>query len=423
VNLILVASVGGSPAPIASAIAARRPDIVLFLASEARGDQPGSAAEIPGILDKAQRQQQQHEILGIGDPDDPEAIFLTLRQAVARLRTAHPKARFLFDYTGGTKSMSAALVQCALALPGSELQFMAGRRQNLLTVQPGTERAARIPVDWLLAERQEARLRAAWEHFDYAAAAAGFRKLHDDLGMDEKAPEEVRQRFADLAAISDPFDLWDRFRHADVARALAGLELRLPGLRAFRQQASACVQRPAARIGDLYRNAERCAARGRYDDAVARLYRLVEWIAQWRLWATHGLDASDMDWSRLSRETIARAGLDDQVSKKTLSGCVQAWKLVAALEPGGEVARFLIGRFPHRDPAKTGERRLRDMLDLHNRSILAHGEAPLTGESWKRWQDFAETLREAVLLPLLREAGQDTELPVQLPRDPAALGL
>lgn len=421
--LILVASVGGSPAPIASAIAAKRPDFVVFVASEPRGERPGSADEIPPILEKAQRPKQDHDIVRLDDPDDPEAAFLSLCAAVERVRTNHPRARFVFDYTGGTKSMTSAVFQCALATPGAELQFMGGRRENLQTVKPGTERPSRIPVDWLLAERHEARLRKAWRNFDYAAAAEGFRALHEDLGSDEKAPEALRQRLADLAEVSHAIDLWDRFRHQDAAARLASLQPRLPGLAPFREQSAACVRRTPARILDLWRNAERCAARGRYDDAVARLYRFVEWIAQWRLHEKHGLDASAMVWSRLSAQVIARAELSGQTSKKTLSGAVQAWKLVAALEPQGDVATFLSAPFTGKDPKKTGEHRLRDMLDLRNHSILAHGERPLGEVEWGKWQGFAEELHRRVLSPLLHETGEAAELPRQLPQDPAALGL
>ncbi|MCX7685111.1 MAG: TIGR02710 family CRISPR-associated CARF protein [Acetobacteraceae bacterium] len=421
--LILVASVGGSADPIASAIAARRPDRVVFLASEPRGEKPGSVGEIPGILQKAQRPKQAHDIVRLADPDDPEAAFLALREAVGRLRADHPGARLLFDYTGGTKSMTSAVFQCALAIAGAELQFMAGRREDLRTVKPGTERPTAIPVAWLLAERQEARLRAAWKAFDYAAAAAGYRRLHEDLGGDEKAPEELRQRLADLAAISEAFELWDRFRHADAAAILAAVEPRVRGLRPFREQAEACTRQTPARILDLWRNAERCAARGRHDDAVARLYRLVEWIAQWRLHEKHGLDASRMDWNRLSQKQIAAAGLSEQTAKKTLSGSVQAWKLVATVEPEGVVSEFLSAPFSAKDRKKTGEGRLRDMLDLRNHSILAHGERPLGEAEWEKWMVFADELHRRVLSPLLQEAGVSGRLPPQLPRDPAELGL
>ncbi|MBW8269023.1 TIGR02710 family CRISPR-associated CARF protein [Caldovatus aquaticus] len=421
-SLVLIASVGGSPNPIASAIAAKRPEHVIFLATEASGAQPGSAEQIPDILTKAQRPQQPHEIL-IVPPDEPEAIFLALRERLERLRAEQPRAQLLFDYTGGTKTMTGALFQAAIATPGAQVQFMLGRRENLDRVKDGTERPVRIATDWLIAERTEARLREAWSTHDYATAAAGFAQLADDLGADEKAPPEARARLADLAAVSRAFDLWDRFRHAEAAADLRALAARRPALGPFAEQAQACARSMPARLLDLWRNAERCAARGRYDDAVARLYRLTEWIAQWWLAHRHKIDPDKVDWSRITPQEVARAGLGEQAGKKTLSGLMQAWKLIAAKEPEGPVARFLAARFPHRDPEKTGEGLLRDVLDLRNRSILAHGERPLGEGEWEKWRAFADRMREQVLVPLLRAAGENASLPPQLPQDPAALGL
>lgn len=421
-TLVLIASVGGSPNPIASAIAARRPDRVLFLATEAAGQQPGSAAQVPEILARAQRPRQPHEILVV-PADDPEAIFLALRERLAALRAEHPHASLLFDYTGGTKSMTGALFQAAIATPGAKVQFMLGRREDLDKVKDGTERPGEIATGWLVAERTEARLRAAWANFDYATAADGVAGLHGDLGADEKAPEALRRRLADLAETSRAFDLWDRFRHADAAAILERLAKARPALAPWAAQAKGCTNSVPARILDLWRNAERCAARGRYDDAVARLYRLTEWVAQWRLQARHGLDADKMDWSRVAPEEVKRAGLAEQLGKKTLSGLMQAWKLIAAREPQGPMDRFLTDRFPHKEPKKTGEGRLRDMLDLRNKSILAHGERPLPKEDWEKWLAFAEAMRARVIVPLLRGAGVPHGLPPQLPKDPAALGL
>ncbi|GGG15751.1 TIGR02710 family CRISPR-associated protein [Caldovatus sediminis] len=421
-TLILVASVGGSPNPIASAIAAKRPDRVLFLASAPSGAQPGSAGQVPEILAKARRPNQPHEILTV-PPDDPEAIFLVLRERLARLRAEQPRATLLFDYTGGTKSMTGAMFQAAIATPDAGVQFMLGRRDDLDKVRDGTERPAPIATGWLIAERGEARLRAAWAGFDYATAAAGFAALHADLGTDEKAPGALRRRLADLAEVSRAFDLWDRFQHTEAADRLRRISASHPKLGPWAQQAQACANSVPARILDLWRNAERCAARGRYDDAVARFYRLTEWVAQWWLAHRHGLDAGNMDWSRVTPQEQARAGLADHAGKPTLSGLAQTWKLIAAKEPAGPMARFLADRFPHRDRSKTGEARQRDMLDLRNKSLLAHGERPLSEADWTRWLDFAERVRAGVLVPLLRQAGAPHEPPPQLPRDPSALGL
>lgn len=422
--LILIASVGGSIAPLASAVAAKRPDHIVFVASAAQGAQPGTAPLVPDILAQAQRPRQSHEILLV-PPDDPEAIFLALRQRLAVLQQERPDATFLFDYTGGTKSMTGALFQAAIATDKAAVQFMGGRRENLDRITDGTERPMAIATAWLIAERTEQRLRAAWKAFDYATAAAGFAALYEDLAGDEKAPMELLRRLADLAEVSRAFDLWDRFRHAEAADHLREVAMRRPQMALWAEQAQRCASEEPARLIDLWRNAERCAARGRYDDAVARLYRLTEWVSQWWLSYRHGLDTSNMDWSRVTPQEAARADIKEPIgkNKKTTSGLMENWKLIAAKETNGPVACFLASPFPHKDPKKTGEKRLRDMLELRNQSILAHGQRPLTKEDWAKWLAFAEEMRKAVLVPLLREASMAHGLSPQLPDDPTVLGL
>jgi hypothetical protein len=417
VTLILVASVGGSPAPIVTAVASLKPDRVLFVATPAEAGRPGSRELVPGILEASRLPAARHAILDV-PPDDPEPIFLALRERVRALRAEHPGARFLFDYTGGTKSMTAALFQCALATPGARLQFMAGRRDTLDRIADGTERPTEIDFDWLIAERTETRLRSAWAAYDYAACAQGARALSEELGSDEKAPPEARRRLADLGAAAEAFDLWDRFRHAKAASALETLASRHPALEAFARDARLCARHEWARLADLLLNAQRCAARGRYDDAVARCYRLVEWTGQWRLKEKHGIDTGAVDWERVSEAEAEAAEITNEKGKKTLSGLVQTLRLLAAKEPGGVVDRFLSSPWQGaKDKRKRGLNRLRDMLELRNHSILAHGEAPLTLEHWEKWTEFLEAWRRDVMVPLLREAGLK-DWPSQLPKAP-----
>ncbi len=414
-TLLLVASVGGSPAPIVSALRDRRPDFVLFVATEGVPPRRGSANEIPAILEMVGRADLAYEIL-IVPPDDPEKIFLDLRETLRALRARFPAADLLFDYTGGTKSMTSALFQCALATPDAELQFMTGRRDTLQTVTDGTERPSRIPVDWLLAERTEERLRAAWGTYSYGECARGARRLLEDLGTDEKAPREVRDRLRDLGNAAEALDDWDRFAHEAAAKKLSALAPRHPSLASFAAQAALCGREESARLFDLWHNAERRAARGRYDDAIARCYRLVEATGQWQL-RRDRIDPDKLDWTRIDTSVATSAGIEDRRGQKVLSGLMQTLKLAAALRPGGYVGKFLTSPYPGQKD-KNGERRLRDMLDMRNHSILAHGTKALTSDDWGKWSEFVRYWRQSMLLPLVRETGLAASEPEQLPNKP-----
>lgn len=424
---VLVASVGGAPNPIVGAITARRPDRVLFLVTDPQGDRPGSRAELPGILQRAQATHMPHEVL-IVPPDDPEAAFLALRERLRALAGELPKARLIFDYTGGTKSMTAALFQAALATPGAELQFMAGERATLDRVSDGTERATRLPIDWLIAERTEARLRAAWQRFGYAECADGLRALLDDLGTDAKAPVQLRQRLADLAEAAAAFDAWDRFDHKDAAAKLSPLAARHENLKPFADLAARLAGEEAARLPDLWRNAERAAARGRFDDAVARCYRLVEWTVQWHLKRAFGINTGNMDWTsrHLTDDVVSKAGLtdvkrrhlQDMPDKPSLGGLMQTLNLARALEPQGPLVGFRDGPYPDKKH-RTGRARMDYVLSKRNNSILAHGERPLDEATWQKFAAFMAHWNAQVLHPLLKSAGIAHD-PPQLPQSPPA---
>ena len=144
-------------------------------------------------------------------------------------------------------------------------------------------------------------------------------------------------------------------------------------------------RKEAARLWDLWLNAERRAGQGRYDDAVARLYRLLEWTAQWLL-EQKGVCTSD-----LAPEQIP-PGLEIPPNRdgKRQAWLVVAWELVAN-HVGGAAAEF--------DAAERN--RMRNHLLVRNSSILAHGERPI---NQKDWDAFSGWIEQALLQLLEREA-------------------
>lgn len=410
---LLICSLGGSPGPVRSAIRTRRWEFVLFVVTEKDGAQPGSLGLVPALAAETGLGPDRHATLSV-PPDDPDTIFQRVNTEVAGLRGRFPRRGVVFDYTGGTKSMTAAMLQAALGTPGADIQIMAGERADLQQVRPGTERPWRINPDWMRAERRIARYREGWRSFAYAESAAGFAALLDELDTDEQAVAAVA-RLRDLHALSAAFDAWDRFRHAEARKLLQPLAARHrafldPYLRALSALCGPEAGAEPARLADLWHNATRTAGRGRHDDAVARCYRLVEWTAQSRLRQGFGLNTEAMDWSNkaLTPAVIARAELSDQQGRRTLSGLGQALKLCMVLERQGALARFL---------TRERDRELRELQELRNRSILAHGSVPLGETEWQRFRAWLMPFVRDVLPPELARAGI-AAMPPQLPEAP-----
>jgi len=394
---ILVCTVGGTPDPILNAIKAREPDHVLFVVSDSGGiDKRGSRSEIDGqgylsppwtIPARAGLPPEHVEMLTV-PPDDPDVAFARCREALAELLARFPGAALYADYTGGTKSMTAALMMAAAGLDDRlSVQFVAGKRLDLVKVAAGTERAQAMSVDLILAERLLERAAAAFDRHGYAEA---------ELILPEKlpatAPVSLARRLAAARAAATILAAWDRFDHK---AALAAFDAAPPGLLGDLRPALTCLAtddrdtREPLVLLDLWRNALRRAARGRHDDAVARCYRLVEWTAQWVLWCERWIQTDQVRRDEIGDALFTRLARKREVEKLKI-GLDQALDVIRELLPEHSFTTVL-GRKGKASPA------LKELSDertgwkeLRNRSIHAHGFEPLREQDWLRVRDWFE---------------------------------
>jgi CRISPR-associated protein (TIGR02710 family) len=403
-SAVLVCTVGGSHQPILTALNRRRWERVLFVCSAATPESRSSATMVTDAVEiagsEARPAQRLDPIpvqagLAAGDweiievpPDDPDTAFSLL---VDRLRALHRDGRrVVADYTGGTKSMSAALVLAAFEA-GAELQLVTGRRGDLVRVLDRTEREIAIGTRSVSVAREFERLAAGWGHFAYQEAAEGFTRLWNDLKAEGASRDELR-RLTRAKELSEAFTDWDAFDHKGAAGRLAKTlykGLPIDGRSDWPDLAAELVREQSApwkalHLHDLWRNAQRCAARGRWDDAVARLYRLWEAMAQWLLWADFRLDTAVVE-----------------------TGLKRSWDLYRHLRPAGEAAAFW-----QREWARLNERLL-----IRNRSILAHGGDRVSQAGWRSLSEWTEA---GLLVVLAREADRLGE-PYELPQLPTAL--
>lgn len=423
---LLICTVGGSHQPILTAIREIEPAFVLFVGTgkDAATGRPGSlntvtgkgtpvevrrGAEVvdrlPNIPTQAGLPAERLEVLEV-PADDLDFTVERLAAAIGDLRARFPQAELVADYTGGTKTMTAALVIAALDAEDVELQLITGNRADLVKVHDGSQAGLAVSAEGVRLRRAMKPYLAAWERFAYGEAAGGLARL--------ALPRErgLRAELQIAKGLSQAFDAWDRFDHAAALEQLEPYRPRL-GQEAGREigpifsalkhltAAPAAPQRTPARLWDLWLNAQRRAAQGRFDDATARAYRLLEWTAQWLL-MTKGIDTSDLRAEQIP-ETITIAPNADG---KRQAGLRAAWAL-AAHHLGGDVQVFLEGE---------GDRML-DLLKQRNDSILAHGDRPIARADWQAFSAWIET----ALLPLFQQqaarAGLKSLAP-QLPQQP-----
>jgi CRISPR-associated protein (TIGR02710 family) len=418
---VLIITVGGSHQPILTAIRERQPAFVLFFCTdkdEATG-RPGSITTIKGqgqpIEVRRGETIERHANIPtqagltvdsfdvcIVPPDDLDRTVAIMLNAVSALRQRFPNARLVADYTGGTKSMTAALVLAAVESEAVALQVVTGPRADLVKVYDGRQSGLDVSDEGIRARRSMAPYLAAWQRFAYGESANGLRRIAMPGSSSLRAELQIARD------LSGAFDAWDRFDHR---AALDQLEMYRPRIGATAapwftalKSLNAVPEEPRrtpARLWDLWLNAQRRAAQGRFDDAVARGYRLLEWTAQWLL-STVGVVTAD-----LREEQIPGAlPIQPNADGKRQAGLRNAWEL-AAHHLGGDVAQFVECERGH----------MLDQLRKRNFSILAHGETPITRADWETFSDWMEK----ALIPLLRDQAARVglkSLAPQLPQQP-----
>lgn len=401
-STVLLCTVGGSPQPILRALADTRPVYTCFLCTgkdpatgapgsrvqiEGKGTpvevrrRDGTVVRLPNIPTQAGLEEGAFEVREV-PADDLDGAVGVMLDAVAALAARFPGADLVADYTGGTKTMTAALVVAALESEQVALRLVTGTRGDLVKVRDGSETGLAVSAEGIRLRRSMAPYLAAWGRYAYGEAADGLARLPSPRAPGHRAELQIARD------LSRAFDAWDRFDHGLALSLCDDFRPRLGpslgrGLKFLEILATPEHSlRTPARLWDLWLNAHRRAAQGRFDDAVARLYRLLEWTAQWLL-AGEGLDTADIRPDQVPEGVGLGPGRDGRIQ----AGLFAAWELVARLRSGPAGAFAL----QERD-------RMRDHLLARNESILAHGDTPVDAAAWERFQAWAH----AAFIPMLK---------------------
>jgi CRISPR-associated protein (TIGR02710 family) len=391
-HILLICTVGGSPEPVVAALKRWAPARVVFVPTRQTRPQVEAA-----ILPLAEREGVSlspgcWDAFVLPDGQDFAACVHQLRELaseverwVARGRGAAAEHQVVVDFTGGTKCMSAALAvqahrwPCLFAYVGGTERT----KNGVGVVVSGKEQVVHAENPWDALGYQA--VEEAIVLFDQGACAAAARLL-DRAVRRLQDPARKRELNA-LKLLAEGYDAWDRFDHQaaaarlnDVSKAANDVRILL-GSRAKAEDLLTAVQvhhahlmqldasegPSRALVADLLANARRRLDEGRYDDAVARLYRAIEALAQTRFGEAHGLpDTSTVpldrippplhdEWAPAAADGMLKLGLQDD------------YRLLHALgDPLGAHFRQL-----------GLDDRQRSPLAARNASILAHGFQPI----------------------------------------------
>jgi CRISPR-associated protein (TIGR02710 family) len=388
---VLILTVGTTREPLEVALSEHAPEGVVFLASQASHP---VAAE---LLRDYGASFRHHTLL----LEDAESLLEAYQKALLALRKAlewEAKA-IVADLTGGTKPMAAGLT-LALTGRGVVFSYVGGERRDPETgrVLSGHERLRLLEDPTArFGLREWAGFTRAWNALNLGMALSELKSLLSR----PLSPSEARFYRA-MQGVVEGLMEWDRFRHQEAlnrlsahlpvalavaeawghggkVRVLKGLEALLPHLQSIVEAG----EKPTfPLLQDLLANAERRAALGRFDDALARLYRALELAVEADLQERLGFTPKDpKTWPENFPESLRERILKPRGLMELLEA---AFDLDLGFGQRGTLAQRLYGE----------KNRLQALLQKRHGSILAHGTRPVEREDYERLRDFLAGLDE-----------------------------
>ncbi len=409
-GMVITVGVGrGIEHAIALSIRNSNPNYIVFLVTEQSEKTLGKIEQEAKGLDIT---LPPYETELIRDENDAELAYKATVNAIRKLgEKGIMPSDITVDYTTGSKPMSAGALYAAIMEGCAEIVYVTGQRDENGRVIPGTERFLTAVPNLLMARRilmEAVRLFNAWQ---FTAA----KQLIDQF-LQPFPKDKVAQLFPELDGLRKlcaAYQAWDAFDHIAAQKAFEEVDRQTmerwsPDGRVKRNKGwvnklarKLGAQNPAERLCeellvDLWANALRRLTEGRFIDAVARLYRLFELIAQLRLWHQYGINTSDVDTSKLPESERAKLECYRNEKGKVQIPLRASYELLEAL--GDEIGKAW------------SQPRLRDALSARNNSIAAHGLEPVT-------EEVASKLKEAIepivrrLVPELDSLFQEAQFP------------
>ena len=393
----MIVSVGVSEEPVVKAIEEHRPEYVCFFSSQKTVEKIGT---IKTKLKEKQVTISDYKFI-CDHEDDLLHCYSIAVECARKIRTlGFQPEEVVVDYTGGTKTMTAALALATVG-QGFSFSYVGGKertKDGVGTVVTGTEIVKTGASPWQIhAVEEKKRIALFVKSFQYEAAIITLRETMPRLG------EAEREVWRGISEIMEGYLAWDSFDHGKAVRCLAdgvrSLDLcakfgLAPALDSFlknvkthfgvledmKDKTNFFKTLHPVMVSDLIANARRRYLQNKYDDAVARLYRALEMSGQIAFEQAIGCSTSNAHAEKLPeelREEYVRRyrSPEDERIRLPLFATFKVLKQVN--HPLGE-------KFSELDAT------LRKLISSRNGSILAHGVQPVTRETYEM---FAGTLQ------------------------------
>ncbi|MBT73369.1 MAG: TIGR02710 family CRISPR-associated protein [Gammaproteobacteria bacterium] len=397
----MIITVGGTPTPIIKTINEQKPVFICFLASQKTNDK---VVEIK----KGLTCNVKSEVVLLDNVNDLLHCYNKSVEAAERmLEKGFTPNDVIIDYTGGTKNMSAAVVLATVSY-GFVFSYVGGierDKEGVGIVINGKEKIYHGINPWdFLAVEEKKKIAILFNSCQYQGAKNLIEELMNKVSPSEKPVFEV------LRFLVEGFYKWDMFQHKGakncfkranvdsfIGIAKAKEDARLLKFAQSVKQAYGnlirivdCLENSKniclRLMEDLFENAERRYKEGKVDDAILRLYRIVEMAAQERLLTKHKIDTSDVNRSKVPSDflhELKKTGKDKK-NKKIKIGLYDSYNLLDRL--GDNLGKSYFNN----------KEKFLGIQSARNDSYLAHGIASSKSETYTSLKEFVLTINKEI---------------------------
>ena len=360
------------------------PDYIVFFASELSKNTISYVEELFIADDDEFIEGQDYEIVILEDIDNFNDCFEAIEAEIWKFdMLSDEKHEIIMDYTSGTKTMSSAMACCGMFY-SKDLITVSGDRKNGI-VSLGTES---IKYQNLYKVYDKISLMRMRNHFN----ANRFYTASEILEtiVDVNLPKE------DLINLVKAYYAWDNMDFEIAYDYLTKVDLEKLAFNDIRDDLKinlkalgTIVRSPHENLKNCYilasliNNSIRRAEEYKYDDAIARLYRAFELIAQIRL-GKYGLKSSDIEVDILKDKNVDGEFIEalekTRQDGKIRIGLIKDFELLAELDD--DLGKEFI----------ENRNRINNLTIKRNNSILAHGLESLDKDDFDQFEELVESL-------------------------------
>ena len=325
------------------------------------------------------------EFVLINNVDSFSDYFSAFKSKIQELDETY---EIIIDYTSGTKTMTMSAAFASMVF-GKKLIFVTGKREKGSVVK-GTEKIASQNLFLVYDELMLSKIK---ELFNINRFEAG-KSLLSDI-VDENTDKEIYSRLFDIYNYFDSVDYenaynlfdnefnniliekWPELKNDFIQNkiALQTIIQKENPEKGLREHKNRCY----FILASLLNNARRRCEEHKYDDAIARLYRALELIAQIRLKKQYKLNSSNIDLDILKNRNVDENYIEKLENLKDIKGRIRL-----SLYQDYELLNFLnddLGKYFEENYGK-----ISNCIEFRNKSILAHGLNNQSLDDYKRFE-------------------------------------